>query len=321
MPMIQGIDGGLLINALRQGREDRYQDDARRMKAEQEKAEAERQRGVMGALSRIGGGAQPSGGGVMGQTVGRAPTAPAGPTASMAGDFMPSLDTGTQRAVDQIAAMPSAPAPAQRGGINQDALGELLVLDPETFGKVVTGLKTKSEMEIKQLQTRNDAMASAAMYLRRIPAAQRAQAFQQIAPQLAQAGWSQEELAQADLDDMALAGYQAIGMDFEKAVQADLKEREFRAGKTVPVNSDQGVAQIVPVMGADGQFIGNRASMIVQPYGQSAPAAQQPPAEAIAELRANPGTAVQFDEIFGPGASARILGGGASNGTGGFPRQ
>lgn len=33
------------------------------------------------------------------------------------------------------------------------------------------------------------------------------------------------------------------------------------------------------------------------------------PDGAIAELKANPGTAAQFDEIFGPGASARILGG------------
>lgn len=33
------------------------------------------------------------------------------------------------------------------------------------------------------------------------------------------------------------------------------------------------------------------------------------PEGAVAELKANPGTAAQFDEIFGPGASARILGG------------
>ncbi len=33
------------------------------------------------------------------------------------------------------------------------------------------------------------------------------------------------------------------------------------------------------------------------------------PGGAIAELKANPGTAAQFDEIFGPGASARVLGG------------
>lgn len=33
-----------------------------------------------------------------------------------------------------------------------------------------------------------------------------------------------------------------------------------------------------------------------------------PPAEAVARLKANPAEAAQFDEIFGPGASARVLG-------------
>lgn len=34
-----------------------------------------------------------------------------------------------------------------------------------------------------------------------------------------------------------------------------------------------------------------------------------PPPEAAAQLKANPASAAQFDEIFGPGASARVLGG------------
>lgn len=47
--------------------------------------------------------------------------------------------------------------------------------------------------------------------------------------------------------------------------------------------------------------------------------ASSPPPEAIAELKSNPSTAGHFDEVFGQGAAARYLGGGASNGTGGFP--
>lgn len=46
----------------------------------------------------------------------------------------------------------------------------------------------------------------------------------------------------------------------------------------------------------------------------------QPPAEAIAELQQNPGTAAQFNEVFGPGAAERILGqGGPASAPGGFP--
>jgi hypothetical protein len=44
------------------------------------------------------------------------------------------------------------------------------------------------------------------------------------------------------------------------------------------------------------------------------------PPEAIADLKRNPGTAAQFDEIFGLGASNQYLGGGTGNGVGGFPR-
>jgi hypothetical protein len=44
-----------------------------------------------------------------------------------------------------------------------------------------------------------------------------------------------------------------------------------------------------------------------------------PPPEAIADLKRNPGSAAQFDEIFGE--SQKYLGGGTGNGAGGFPRR
>lgn len=46
-----------------------------------------------------------------------------------------------------------------------------------------------------------------------------------------------------------------------------------------------------------------------------------PPAAAIADLRADPSGAAEFDQVFGPGASAKYLGGGGGNATGGFPGQ
>lgn len=51
---------------------------------------------------------------------------------------------------------------------------------------------------------------------------------------------------------------------------------------------------------------------------QKAPAAPPPPKEAIEDLRRNPKSAAQFDEIFGQGAAAKALGGASSNASGGF---
>ncbi len=52
--------------------------------------------------------------------------------------------------------------------------------------------------------------------------------------------------------------------------------------------------------------------------GKPGPRAVAPPPEAIAELKRDPSAQAEFDEAFGKGAAARILGGGAGNGTGGF---
>jgi len=61
----------------------------------------------------------------------------------------------------------------------------------------------------------------------------------------------------------------------------------------------------------------NQSTPLIVP-GEAGNAASSIPPQAIADLRSNPGTAAQFDEIFGPGAAQRALGGGAGNSVGGF---
>lgn len=57
---------------------------------------------------------------------------------------------------------------------------------------------------------------------------------------------------------------------------------------------------------------------LIVPGGRASGAVGGIPAEAIADLRSNPASAAQFDEIFGQGAAAQALGGGGSNVTSGF---
>lgn len=73
----------------------------------------------------------------------------------------------------------------------------------------------------------------------------------------------------------------------------------------VPFQQGGGVLQVGP----DGS-----TKMLVQPNDGSHPAgapvgADGPPEAAVARLKANPHEAAQFDEIFGPGASQKALGG------------
>ncbi len=127
--------------------------------------------------------------------------------------------------------------------------------------------------------------------------------------------------------DNALANMQAQGFDtsgFKRtgnprqdlltvlATTGQLDEWEkFSQPRYVPVGEQglQGLQYGKPMAGGP---------MVNSSTQQKAPAAPPPPKEAIEDLRRNPKSAPQFDEIFGQGAAAKALGGASSNASGGF---
>jgi len=304
MPMIQGIDGSVLLNAFRQGRADR-REEAEREAEVQRKAQMQ---GLMGQLFP-----QDTAGGVEGQYAPSQP-APAQPT-TFGEAFNPQTMEAFGRGEDPAQA-PAAPAgPSYRGGPRRpdpNVLAQLIVLDPETGGRIATALKSMDEANLARIEAKNSHMGAAARYVQqgRTPE-ERMQRFQIAAPSLIEAGFTPEELdgIDNDLSDERLQFYQATAIDYDSMIDNEMAEREFNAGKTVPVTAGGNVALVKP----DGS-----ARWVIG--GGPEGGAPQVPEAAIAELRQNPATAAQFDEIFGAGAAARILEGGPTGSapSGGF---
>ncbi len=96
--------------------------------------------------------------------------------------------------------------------------------------------------------------------------------------------------------------------------------REFQdAG--VDINSPQGQEMFRAALASkySTESVADNGDTVRRPaFNVNGDRAPNIPAGAIAELKSNPGTADKFDEIFGQGAAARILGGPSQPATGGF---
>lgn len=288
MPMIQGIDGNALINAFRAGKQDRASEYERQAKQAETQAKLDRERETRGLMGQLFGGSAPAGGGVAGAY-------------GVGGSSSPAANVEGRIA-------PVTPAMAQeppRATYDPNILQKLVMLDPEVGGKIAGALKTMDEMTIKRHQDMNDIMGAAAHYLAKVPQNERAQAMQIIAPQLKAAGWTDQQIAAADLSDRGLQGYQAVAIDYDKMFDNELAERKFQAGDNVAVAAGGNVANIKP----DGT-----ARWIVG--GGAAPASEGlPRAQSKADVDALPPGA----QFIAPDGTIRTKpGGGSGNATGGF---
>ena len=309
MAMIQGIDGMALINAFRAGKQDRFEDAQREaaMRAAQQKAE--NQRRIQGVMGQVFGGQ----GGSMADMAGAVPQAVGGGIGGGIAQQRAEMDQGgLLPALPE--ARPAPQAPQAGGSVNYQALGQLLTLDPEMGGKIVTAFKAMDETRLKALDAKNMAMAQAAHYLETVPAAQRTQAMQSlIGPHLAAAGWTPQELQQADLSDGGLKFYQARGMDMDKLLAAELAERKFQAGDIVTPQPGAGVFRVRPT--------GDPETIVAPNDGSHAVGSPVTPDRALP----SPKSKQDYDALapgaqyIAPDGSHRTKpGGGSGNATGGF---
>lgn len=136
--------------------------------------------------------------------------------------------------------------------------------------------------------------------------------FELREPLMARAGIAPQKADKTELQRKA-DYYLSIGRpDLAKAL---LENEAHGRPQMVAFTDGGGVAQYDPAT--------RRVSPVIMPNpGDAAPgspvSAGGPPAEAVARLKSNPHEAAQFDEIFGPGASDRVLGGSGGNVGGGF---
>ena len=320
MAMIQGIDGMALLKMFRAGREDRQADDDAAAKAR----ESEEWGGLVRQMYSPGQKPQ----GVAAQFAPNKPTTTPG---YGDGAFDQAFGADTQEALTNGAELPALPkpvappAPQQPGRmeLNPEIFARMANLRPQQAAQIVSAIKTADEIGLKRMEAKNTAMGAAALSMSKIPLAQRPQYLREVLmPYLAQAGWTEQEIAGRSLTDQALTGYQHQAMTMDQAIDAEQKNREFMAGKTVAVPEGGSVATVRPVVGPNGEVQGNRAEYIIGGDGAAAPPASATPAipkEAIDALKSGEGSAEQFDAIFGSGSAARVMGGGSGNAAGGFP--
>lgn len=171
-------------------------------------------------------------------------------------------------------------------------------------------------------------MGRAAQQIRALPPEQRASAYQQLTPLLRQAGFTDEELAGADLSDTGLDGYMQYGQNITAVLQPQRPTEEPSVVRTlraagIDPQSEEGRRLIEASIAAprNPQIIMVDGVPQLVAGGGAAPAQPSagPPPAAVEHLRQHPELRGAFDAKYGPGAADRALGGASPSGSQTFP--
>lgn len=216
----------------------RLEDLYRQRQIQKEDREFERQNKRDSVLARLvtKGGGQTSGsaGGSPAPTGVSSPQAPTRPDAA-------SIPSGSPLSPETLPDQPGVGGPVEAAApitgassaptLNQEALGELMAIDPTMALQLQKHFAEADEATRKAAEGKYAVLGSVAMHLTSFPPTARRQALQQIAPRLLAAGWTPEELNQADLSDAGLQGYAAVSMDVKTILSQRRDDAQFEETK------------------------------------------------------------------------------------------
>jgi len=127
------------------------------------------------------------------------------------------------------------PHPAVRSDgikLNPDALKQLFAIDPELAMKFQDFAGKADKAQLERVAQHGESKAKAAMYLLQFPEGpQRQQAFQQIAPELLQQGFTEQELGSAILTDQMLNKDKVFGLGLKDLVSQQNADRMYAASE------------------------------------------------------------------------------------------